>query len=226
MNTLIKEINYRNHIISIETDDYANSPSEDVNDDMFLIYDHRQFYVKHQDFDCNETFELWREGKMQSKCFPAWTSKDGTVYTSHTEKYHIFAVTALIHSGVWLSLNSSFACDPGGWDTSFKGFALIRQEKGWSWKRDTAYERAELLIEEWNQYLSGEVYRFSCCDKSGYNINSCSGYYGDEGIKEAIAEAKSAIDYHIKTMVEKHVKARKEQIKKKMPINYRKEFVL
>jgi hypothetical protein len=35
-----------------------------------------------------------------------------------------------------------------------------------------------------DQYLRGEVYRFTVKDEDGNIIDSCGGYYGDEGIAD------------------------------------------
>lgn len=53
------------------------------------------------------------------------------------------------------------------------------------------------MIETWNDYLSGQVYGFQVY-KDDEQIDSCYGFYGDEGMKYAISEAKNIIDYNIK----------------------------
>jgi len=76
----------------------------------------------------------------------------------------------------------------------------------------------EYLIAEvktYDNYLTGEVYGWST-DK-----DSCGGYYGDEGMKYAIQEAKSSIDYAIKEENKKKCKQVKAWIKNKVSLNKR-----
>ena len=39
-------IEYKGHTIEIDYDETPYSPDEWGNEDMFIVYDHRQFYVK------------------------------------------------------------------------------------------------------------------------------------------------------------------------------------
>jgi hypothetical protein len=199
MNTLIETIAYKGYNIEVHQDECAESPDVWGNTDCFIVYDHRDFCVERKYYDPNDIFEAYQNGK---KLF------DG---------YYFFPVYAYIHSGVALSLgrtNYPFDCR---WDTSFKGFALVKRTKGWSYRREKAYQIALCLIEEWNQYLSGDVY--------GYNseVGSCWGFYGDT--KYMISEAKSEIDSHIQTTTEQAVKQHAAQIKQwaknHVPLQYR-----
>jgi len=156
---------YKGIEIKIERDDYAESPDVWENDDVFLVYDHRDFYVKREGFDPQDIFDFTRENP-------------GALY----EGYHVFDLYAYIHSGVSLSLGRG-SCS---FDTSMKGFVLVQRQKGWSWRREIAGGIAESLIKHtWNVYLSGEIYSYVS------EYSSCSGFYGDEGIEDGIKEAKA-----------------------------------
>lgn len=168
MENLHSTVKYKGHTIKIYYDDDPQSPDEWGNDDVFLVYEHRDFCIKRPGFDPEEIFETFQKKNM-------------------FEGFHIFPVYAYIHSGVALSLGRNtypFTCP---WDTSFKGFALVKRQKGY-WKREKAFEIAQSLIKEWNQCLSGEVF--------GYNSDcgSCWGFYGEEEIPRMIEEAKAEID--------------------------------
>ena len=108
-----------------------------------------------------------------------------------------------------------FTCQ---WDTSFAGFVLVKRTKGWSWTEDKASVIAESEVEMWNQYLSGDVY--------GYNSEhgSCWGFYGKEGMKDMIEDAKAEIDYAIKEELKQHLIQLKAWIKAKVPLQYRHSF--
>lgn len=183
MSDKIETIEYRGYEIEVCYDTDAGSPDEWGDDDCFLVYDHRQFSVKRKGFDPEDILDHCNENKRMFY--------DG---------YYVFPLYAYIHSGVSLSLGRSgypFTCP---WDTSMSGFVLVHRTKGWSWKRNQAEKIAESVVEGWNQYLSGEVY--------GYNseIGGCWGFYGDEGRKRMIEDAKGEIDFYIKRANEQIIK--------------------
>jgi len=95
------------------------------------------------------------------------------------------------HSGITIS-TSSFSCR---WDSGQIGWIYITKDKieaeGWTPEQANNYLDGE--VEVYDNYLTNSVY--------GYNIEdideSCYGYYGDEGMKSAIQDAKNIIDYTI-----------------------------
>jgi len=121
------------------------------------------------------------------------------------------------HSGLTIS-TSGFSCS---WDSGQVGYNYCTLEKAienwilpkdstwdtlmddWHYKgqkvslRDATIRVLEGEIETFDQFLTGDVYGYD----SG--IHSCWGFYGEEGYKDMIAEAKSEIDYEI-------IKKRKE----------------
>ncbi len=174
-----QEIEYRKHKIIISQDNYPSSPDDWGNDEVFLVYDHRDFCVKRKSFSPRDIFE---NGKL------------------FQDNYHMFVVNAYIHSGISLSLGRKYLFNDR-WDVSTTGYAVVKRVKGHTWTREKAREAAEDLIEEWNTYLSGDVWRYNI---EGECEDECSGFYGDEGIEQAISEAKSSIDCYIRNKVKKH----------------------
>jgi hypothetical protein len=172
-NNLIETIQYKGHEIKVCYDTNASSPDEWGNDDMFLVYDHRDFAIERDGFDPQDIFYAMGENKPLYK------------------GYFYFPVYAYIHSGVALSLGRSEYPFNDGWDVSFRGFALIKRQKGLSYRRKKAYEIVKSLIEEWNQYLSGDVYGYTS------DCGSCWDFYGEEGKQDMIKQAKDEIDYKI-----------------------------
>lgn len=194
----VETINYRGIDIEIIVDDDAQSPDNWGNDDVFLVYDHRDFYVDRKGYDPNNIFEA-----MQAK----QKTFDG---------YYYFPLFAYIHSGVALSLGKNtypFSCP---WDTSFKGFVLVKREK-YNWTRKQAHKSASSLVNVWNDYLSGNVYGYNVED-----IDSCWGFYGDYESNGMIDEAKQAIDSHIREQRKSHFRQLKTWIKNKVPLFARK----
>jgi len=186
METTIK---YKRYTIEIVADEYAQSPDEWGNDDAFIIYDHRDFFVERKGFDGQEIFDRLQAGKL---------IQDG---------YHIFPLYAYIHSGVSLALSRSGDgkyWQHAAWDTSFKGFVLVKRSKGWSYRRDKAEKVAQSIVNEWNDYLSGNVYGFRVLDPEGELIESAWGFYGNPEESGIIDEAKASADHDIRERANKH----------------------
>ena len=117
----------------------------------------------------------------------------------------------------------------GGWDTSFVGYIFATYEtiRGWfGIKKITKKVKEQVIrqlraeVEIYDDYLQGNVW--------GYTIeelgDSCWGYYGEEGYKDAIGEAKNIIDSYINKAIEKRIKYLKSVIKNHVPLIYRKPF--
>lgn len=191
----IETIMYRNYEIAVYYDDSNESPDDWRNDERFLVYDHRQFTVRRDGFDVADIFEVFQTKNLY----------DG---------FFIYPVYAYIHSGVSLSLGRGYPYNCR-FDTSFKGFALIKKQKGTYNRETSAREAAEGLIKSWNTYLSGDVY--------GYNsaAGSCCGFYGKEGMKQMIEEAKAEIDHDIAERMFTRFQMLKTYIKHKVPFEKR-----
>ncbi len=203
------EINYKNYKIEIHSDEICESADIWENDDCFLIYDHRDFFVERNGFNPNDIFETMQNGKK--------------LYNG----YWFFPVYAYIHSGVSLQLKRWFSCVPQGhneFDVSFKGFALVKRQKGWSYSSKQAYKIAESVLNEWNDYLSGNVYGFMTKDKDDNDIDSCWGFYGDPEKSGLMEEAKNSIDCDIKYKLQNRIKQIKTWIKHHVPLKKRYEL--
>jgi hypothetical protein len=118
-----------------------------------------------------------------------------------TKKGHLISALYLYdHSGITISM-SSFGCR---WDSGQVGWIYIKKEKiveEWGEGED-AYEKAKKCmggeVQVYDNYLTGEVYGFTIEDPDGEHIDSCWGYYGDDGKEDMLSECKSTIDRHIK----------------------------
>lgn len=198
----MKTIDYKNHTIEIVQDEYAESPDSWGDNDCFLVYDHRQFNVERKGFDPQSIFDFVQQTKR-------WFY-DG---------YFVFPLYAHIHSGVSLSLGKnrySFDCP---WDTSFRGFVLVRRCKG-MYTRDVSQRVAQSIVDEWNDYLSGNVWGFYIKDESGESIDSCWGFYGYPN-GDLLEQAKSVIDDRVRIERVEHFETLKAWIKNKVSLIYR-----
>lgn len=167
---------YKGYKINIYPDQDCQSPQEWGDNDLFLVNYHRDFTVEKDSIITKEDVQQYYETKKIAQ------SKD----------YHIFPLSMLSHSGVWLSLAKSFPSDGGGWDTSHVGVVLVAKKEF-----RTVYKAlgaAEGLIETWNDYLSGNVYGYEV-PKTG---DACWGYSGDYETSGILDDAKANIDFWIK----------------------------
>lgn len=208
-----EEIDYKGMSIKIYYDEDAESPMSWGNADFFLCADYRHLFVDKTPISADECRDVLNEGK------------------AFLNGYYIFPVSICDHSGIALSLATS-----RGWDyTNGSAFICVKRQKGWSWAKSQAEKRAENLLDTWNEYLSGEVYGFVVEDEYEDHVDSCWGYYGNEGIEQAIAEAKDAIDCELERRAEEnrkafiaaltsHLNKRKEQIKHHAPLYARTAF--
>lgn len=164
--------------LEIIQDDDAESPNEWDNEDVFLVYNHREFTVKkdgfepqhiHQHLKAKEGVDYYNEILKNKDSLNSQQLEDLGYYkhdyVPEYEKYYIFPVEAHIHSGVSLSLTDNF--EKQGFDTSVAGFVLVSKVEAISSleyqkgePEDLAEEWAEALIETWNTYLMGDVYGF------------------------------------------------------------------
>ena len=205
------ETDYKGFKIIIDNDnDFCDSPNDWDDNEVFLVYDHRDFEIKREGFNCDDIFEAMCEGK---KLF------DG---------YFYFPVYAYIHSGISLQLKRWFNYVPQGhneFDVSFKGFCMVKKMKG-SYTQEKAYNLADNLLDTWNDYLHGNVWNFMTEDKEGNTIDTCCGFYGDPEKSGLMEEAKSSIDFEI----EKRNKAKQNKVKtllkNHVPIEKREELIL
>ena len=131
------------------------------------------------------------------------------------KEFHIFAVSAYIHSGVVLSLESTFPSDSYGWDTSHVGAVLVRKSE---FKDKAAARQAALdKVTEWNDYLSGNVWGYSI-----ENGDSCSGFYGDYDVPfGCLAEAYASVNWLVACNLKKHKDQLRAFIKNKVPLEKR-----
>ncbi len=135
------------------------------------------------------------------------------------------------HSGITMS-TGSFGCQ---WDSGRVGYIYVSLEKvrkEYGWKHVTKKRRERILeylkgeVETYDQFLTGEVYGFKVLDAEDDVLDSCWGFYGDLGIKDAIQEGKGHIDWYVKEKVKNHLSQVKEWILNKVPFIYRKPLQL
>lgn len=159
-------------------DESPSSPNEWGNEDAFIVNYHQLFWVEKNSIITEGEIKDWYLGNK----------------IPQEEVYEIFKLSAHIHSGVWLSLQKNFSCDPGGWDTSHVGAVLV-SKKQWG-DHEKRVEVAQAIVDEWNMYLSGDVYgivqeKFDN-KKRILDCESCWGFYGHENAKAELQGQKES----------------------------------
>ncbi len=79
-------------------------------------------------------------------------------------------------------------------------------------------------VENYDMYLTGQIYGYMVepvdANKNIECDDSCWGFYGDEGIKQIISEAKSGINFAINDYKEKTVAGVRAERKRRSEMNY------
>jgi hypothetical protein len=156
----------RGYTIKLFTDHDTTSPSESADKHAFLVYGHRDFTVNGPSKERAQ--DVHRDKKKWAKT------------------HHVHEVYAYIHSGVRLGLSTAGMVDVQ-WDVSMCGYLLITKDKSEIPRPD---EYAQSMIDEWNQYLSGDVYGYVIADGNGEHVDSCWGFFGFDYAK---TEARNAV---------------------------------
>lgn len=159
-------------VVKLIQDSDAQSPREYGDTGLFLVANHRDFYVpepgeKRVNGDFESLVERWKK------------------------THWIFPLEAYIHSGVVLALSHEGNFPDRQWDVSQLGAVFAAKDE---WRlRKSARKAAQGYVETWNQYLSGDVYGVVIEDEAGNDLESCWGFYGLEYAQtEALSMAMHA----------------------------------
>ena len=160
-----EDVYYKGYKIKIRQDEFAESPDWG-DENLFLVYDHRQFTVKREGFNPLSIYDwLYAKNVVDSNDDIDGNYQEEIDSYPEINNYWIFPVEAYIHSGVHLSLFSG--TKQCMWDSSVSGYILASKEE--FELEETARNASEGLIETWNQYLSGDIW--------GYIIEKPNEYY-------------------------------------------------
>lgn len=125
------------------------------------------------------------------------------------------------HSGITIS-TGPFSCP---WDSGQIGFIYLEKEvykREWNRKRANKKHMEEIMrgeVENYDNYLTGEVYGYIVEDEEGDHIDSCWGFFGDK--KYALSEGVESAKWAMKEDIKNHVKKVKEWIRNRVPLQNR-----
>lgn len=220
----IKSIDYKGMTIRMCYDLNADSPREW--DNVGTIYSNHKYYNP----DGHKIDEIENE--------------DGELVSGELDMRFIWLpIYYYEHGGLSVSTRRDYPYNDK-WDGGLFGIIAVEKErvrKDWGWKAITKKRREQILrclegeIEIFDSYCKGDVYGFVVEDEDGEQIDSCYGYYGDEGMKDAIFDAEDSIDCELerrkkaeimamRDALKKHIAKRKHEIKHHAPLYARIAF--
>ena len=179
--------------IEVIQDESPSSPREDDNLGTMVCFHNR--------------YDLGDEHNYKSGDYNGWDEMEKNIIKNENVGV-ILPLYLYDHSGITIS-TSPFSCN---WDSGQIGFIFISKEKmlkEYGGKivtqtlkdKVTGYLKGE--VETYDQYLTGEVYGYrvsevtTCSEGHEHEteIDSCWGYYGQEGCME---EGVGIVEYYIK----------------------------
>jgi hypothetical protein len=193
------EEDYKGYHIEIKYDESPFNPRE-MNDGYVgkMLFFHTRYI-------------LGDEHHLRSKDFSNWTEIEEYI-EKELDGVAILPVRMYDHSGISISLSSQYPYNDY-WDSGQIGFIyttrkIMKEQLGIKYLSKNnlkkIYQNYEYEIDEYNAYLNGEVYGYLVHpieEDEDYHpatcLDSCWGYFGDEGFKYAKQSAKEHIDWLI-----------------------------
>lgn len=185
-----EQVTYKGYHINIYQDQNAESPRDWSNLGTF--------YTAHRRYQPEENFD--KHFNFNEVC----DRRPGNLRKSFLEKYIALNIYLYDHSGQTIS-SGPFSCR---WDSGWFGIVAVSIEKvkkEYGWKILTKSRRKKIEkylqgeIDTYDQYLRGEVYGFQVTpeDDDTEIIDSCWGFFGDDGIEQIKCECQAIIDAEI-----------------------------
>jgi hypothetical protein len=159
------------YTVEIVRDDYAQSPADYGDDSLFLAY-----------------------GTRSVAAGPAGYARNGA---ARLGRYHVF--TLGVNDGPYTILTLGAEVAPTGADyddddsdDTGPGYVYVSRAE---WPDSEAAERAaECLVNEWCDYLFGNVYGYRVKDSDGDTVDSCWGYTGDPDESGVVEDARASAE--------------------------------
>ena len=211
-------INYRGFDIEIYIGDRFESPREWDNLGT-MVYKNRKYILGDEEID--DPIE-WLESMLGLEPKYEYSNERlAELENIFYREYIAIPVYKYEHSGITIKACSPFGCR---FDSGKCGYIYASKEtvrKKFSVKKISEKLRdqvCQILIDEvktFDMYITGEIYSYIS------EVGSCGGFYGDEGKKQMIEEAKDEIDAHIKNERFNHYKRVKAFVRNSVPLDKR-----
>ena len=205
---------YRGYTIKIEEDANPMNPREEWDNIGTMVCSHGRYTLGDKDhgYDFSD-YDGWSEVKQ--------------AILRDCPDAIILPIYMYDHGGITIN-TSGFSCQ---WDSGQVGFiflSLYEARKEYSWKKITKKRRAQLEsylqgeVETYDHFLTGNVHGYEVIAPNGEEIDSCSGFFGDNEESGLMEEARSQVDWAIKEIRKAHFEKLKAWIKNKVEVTYRK----
>ncbi len=194
--------------IVLRPDEYADSPAQSCDMmERFLVGFHRDFtvhYAGKSDGRYDDDAPVIRKPEdvaryISKEAIIQQLQEDGLAFEEEAKEqaedlyepgWVVLPLQAYIHGGVHLSLGS-FGCP---WDSGQVGWVFVKEKSAWGMDKDgmpvTHEKIAQWLVDEWNSYLSGDIWFVSILDSDGDLVESLGQIVGMEN---ALESAKTEI---------------------------------
>lgn len=194
--------------LKIIADQDASDPRKDRDNVAVMCCDHRRYNLGDEDAHSSAADAIrasrdyrasWEdEDKADSFDF----SHGPDLFKAIQKCSDIIALPLYLydHSGITMR-TGPFACQ---WDSGQVGFIFVTRERYLSEcvgkpdgiltkaRREAAYAMLRAEVEEYDQYLTGDVWGYVIEDEDGDHLDSCWGFFGSDYAKE---EGRSALAY-------------------------------
>lgn len=125
-------------------------------------------------------------------CEGEGSMNNADLFAAVQESYYVQPLYLYDHSGITISMGA-FSCP---WDSGQVGWITLRKETAlaewpqleWASVDDWARHIMEAEVEEYDQYLTGDVWGVVVEDESGEELDSCWGMYGSDYAEEQMDE--------------------------------------
>lgn len=189
-NNLIETITKNGYIAKIYYDDCVEGPRNgDYHDNLSKIYS------QHKRYDFNEI-------QLDNEICETWEDELKALH----QQYDIAIIKPLYlldHGSLTLS-TESFGGYNGWFDSGQLGYIMILKadmRKEYSCKRIShkmLLQAEKIMLSELNcfqQYLNGDIYRFTIEDEQGEIIENCGGYYGYDDLVTEVCSFMNHLPY-------------------------------
>lgn len=177
MKNIVKEISKNGLTARIFIDELPENPRTSFDNFGTMVCFHRRYTLGDQTEYKSHNYDSLDELAKDIKA----TEKDVVM----------LPVYLLDHSGISVS-TTPFGCP---WDSGQIGFIFVSKEKirqEYNVKKvtkkllKTVQELLSSEVNTYNQYLTGDVYRYEISDSNGNETDSCCGYFGIEHIEQDV----------------------------------------
>ena len=199
----IETITYRNHKINIMRDDSPTDPANDWEQMGVMWCDHSRYDLGHNKAQAILLSYCYRHDAVFMRlCDSREVEKADIVKSLKKLNCVILTLYLLDHSGLSMS-TSAFSCP---WDSGAVGLIVatpqtIRERYGI--KNITKKRRTQAIaslisqVQQYDDYLMGNVYVFDVVDSVGDVVDSCCGFYGADHKKSGLLETACAEIDHL-----------------------------